>query len=97
MINTAAVGAPLGFEKSMRWSQLKRAGHWPTLASAFLYFDSTSWSGRCRALVSPEHAMAGHGPAGADDIGVVNTAVPRGSSHYLQCPQTLGKMGFKNR
>ena len=23
----------------MQWSQLKRAGHWPTLASAFLYFD----------------------------------------------------------
>ena len=23
----------------MKWSQLKQAGHWPTLASAFLYFD----------------------------------------------------------
>ena len=23
----------------MKWSQLKSAGHWPTLASAFLYFD----------------------------------------------------------
>jgi MFS transporter, NNP family, nitrate/nitrite transporter len=39
MTNTAAISAPLRTEKSMQWSQLKRAGHWPTLASAFLYFD----------------------------------------------------------
>jgi len=39
MTITAPVSAPLSIEKSMRWSQLKQAGHWPTLASAFLYFD----------------------------------------------------------
>src|SRR5262245_8682854 len=92
---SAAVPAVPSARTSSSWQQLRSAGHWPTLATAFLYFDVSFmvWTmlGALGALIAPALGLTAQ-----QKFLMVSTPILSGAVLRIALSLLADRIGTKN-
>jgi NNP family nitrate/nitrite transporter-like MFS transporter len=92
---SAAVSAAPSDRTSSSWQQLRRVGHWPTLATAFLYFDVSFmvWTmlGALGALIAPALGLSAQ-----QKFLMVSTPILSGAVLRIALSLLADRIGTKN-